>query len=262
MTISETAGFRTSRWGGISRSGYGHPASRFGVRCCGVVITCCVLAVPAIAQRQQQQVEDPEDDHGIGLWLDQGISAPLSPKSSLEFEFHERFDEGVTQLYEYFFQAGVAYRPRSWLTLIPIYRYQRYPPGTTTTYESRVQFNLTLSTTRGRWRPNLRTLTEGRFPQNRIGSLRLRFRPGIDYTLPLRMNRPPVLVVSNEFFVVPGPNSFANGGSFTQNRFQVGIRLPMTRSCSIRPYFLLQSVNLPAGWETNRIAGLSLGFKF
>lgn len=75
------------------------------------------------------------------------------------------------------------------------------------------------------------------------------------------MKRRPVLVVSNEFFVVPGTNSFAAGGSFTQNRFQVGVRLPITDSLSIRPYYLLQSVNLPRGWETNEIIGFSLTAK-
>jgi hypothetical protein len=79
--------------------------------------------------------------------------------------------------------------------------------------------------------------------------------------LPLRMKRRPVLVVSNELFVVPGTNSFAAGGSFTQNRFQVGVRLPITDSFSVRPYYLLQSVNLPTGWETNEIIGMSLTIK-
>jgi hypothetical protein len=119
-----------------------------------------------------------------------------------------------------------------------------------------------MSTSRGAWRPNLRTIVEGRFPDNRVASARFRFRPGVDYTLPLRMKRRPVLVVSNEFFVVPGTNSFAAGGSFTQNRFQVGMRLPITDSFSIRPYYLLQSVNLPKGWETNEIIGISLATKF
>jgi hypothetical protein len=104
-------------------------------------------------------------------------------------------------------------------------------------------------------------MVEGRFPDGRVASARFRFRPGVDYTLPLRIKRRPVLVVSNEFFVVPGTNSFAAGGSFTQNRFQVGVRLPITDSFSIRPYYLLQSVNLPAGWETNEIIGISLAVK-
>ena len=124
-----------------------------------------------------------------------------------------------------------------------------------------MQLNLTLSTSRGPWRPNLRTLIEGRFPDNRPASARLRFRPGVDYTLPVRMKRRPALVVSNEFFVVPGENSFAAGGSYTQNRFQVGVRLPITDSFSIRPYYMLQSVNLPAGWDTNQIIGISLAIK-
>ena len=70
-----------------------------------------------------------------------------------------------------------------------------------------------------------------------------------------------MLVVSNEFFFVSGTNSFAAGGSFIQNRFQVGARLPITDSFSIRPYYLLQPVNLPAGWETNEIIGISLATK-
>ena len=219
---------------------------------------CCVAAGRASAQ---QQPEDPEDEKQVGLWLDQGISAGLSPSKSLEIEFHERFDEGASNLFEYFVQGGVAFRLRPWLTVIPIYRYQRFPGNPAVAYENRLQLNVTVSTSRGPWRPNLRTLIEGRFPDNRTASARLRFRPGVDYTLPLPMQRRPVLVVSNEFFVVPGTNSFAAGGSFTQNRFQIGVRLPITDSLAIRPYYLLQSVNLPSGWETNEIVGISLAVK-
>ena len=76
------------------------------------------------------------------------------------------------------------------------------------------------------------------------------------------MTRPPVLVVSNEFFLVPWYNPFANGGSaYTQNRFQVGIRQAFTDSFSARIYYLLQSVNLPNGWDTNEIVGISLSFR-
>ena len=232
-------------------------------RCVLLVLTLlCYDGLTVSARAQQQPVpEDPEDEKQVGLWLDQGISADLSVNRSLDVEFHERFDEGASNLFEYFFQGGVAFRLRPWITVIPIYRYQRFPGNPTIAYENRLQLNLTLSTSRGRWRPNFRTLIEGRFPDNRPASARLRFRPGVDYTLPLVMNRRPVLVVSNEFFVVPGTNSFAAGGSFTQNRFQVGVRLPITDSLSIRPYYLLQSVNLPQGWETNEIVGISMAIK-
>ena len=229
---------------------------------CVIAVLCsCVLAVPAKAQ-QQQEPEDPENEKQIGLWLDQGISTGLSANRSLEVEFYERFDEGASHLFEYFVQGGVAFRLRPWFTLIPIYRYQRFPGNPTIAYENRLLLNLTLSTSRGLWRPTLRTLIEGRFPDDRPASARLRFRPGVDYTLPLRMARRPVLVVNNEFFIVPGSNPFANGGSsFTQNRFQAGVRLPIADSFSIRPYYLLQSVNLPSGWDTNEILGISLAFK-
>jgi hypothetical protein len=223
-----------------------------------VVLCCYVLLVPAEAQ---QQPDDPENEKQIGLWLDQGFSAGLSANRSLEFEFHERFDDGASNLFDYFGQVGIPFRLKPWLTLIPSYRYERYPGNPTTSYENRLLLNLTLSSSRGGWRPNLRTLIEARVPENRIASARLRFRPGIEYTMPLRWRRQPVLVVNNEFFIVPGTNSFASGGRFTQNRFQAGVRQPITDSFSIRPYFLLQSVNLPTGWDTNSIFGISLTFK-
>jgi hypothetical protein len=219
-----------------------------------------MLGLSAEAQ-QPQPPEDPEDEKQIGLWLDQGLSAGLSTSTSLEAEFHERLDEGASNLFEYFVQAGIAFRLRPWLTVTPIYRYQRFPGNPTIEYENRLLLNLTLSKSWGPWRPALRTLIEGRFPESRIASARFRFRPGLEYTLPLRTIWRPILGVSNEFFLVPGTNSFAAGGSFTQSRFQVGVRLPVTSSFSMRPYFMLQSVNLPAGWDTNSIVGISLAFK-
>ena|GEM_PF-4249563 len=155
----------------------------------GMVLLCAGLAVPVRAQ--QPAPEDPEDEKQVGLWLDQGISADLTSDKSLEFEVHERFDEGASNLFEYFFQGGVAFRLRPWLTVTPIYRYQRFPANPTIAYENRLLLNLTLSTSRGPWRPNFRTLIEGRFPDGRHASARFRFRPGVDYTLPLRMKRPP-----------------------------------------------------------------------
>ena len=224
-----------------------------------VVVCCCV--VTGRAKAQQQPPEDPEDDKKLGLWLDQGISSGLTPSKSLEIEFHERYDEVISNFYEYFVQGGIAFRVRSWLTVTPLYRYQRFPGNPAIAYENRLLLNVTIATSRGAWRPNLRIMLEGRFPDNRSASARFRIRPGVDYTLPLKLKRPPVLVVSNEFFVVPGTNSFAAGGSFTQNRFQVGVRLPITDSFAIRPYYLLQSVNLPTGWETNEIIGISMAIK-
>jgi hypothetical protein len=222
-------------------------------------LCCCVMIGQARAQ--QQPPEDPEDDKKLGLWLDQGVSTGLTPSKSLEIEFYERYDEVISNLYEYFVQGGVAFRVRPWLTVTPLYRYQRFPGNPAVAYENRLLLSATMSTSRGAWRPNLRTIVEGRFPDNRTASARFRFRPGVDYTLPLRMKRRPVLVVSNEFFVVPGSNSFAAGGTFTQNRFQVGVRLPISDSFSVRPFYLLQSVNLPRGWEANEIIGISVAVK-
>lgn len=224
-----------------------------------VLLTC--LRAP-LAGAQQQEPADPEDEKRFGLWLDQGVSAGLSEKTSLEVEVHERLDEGGTNLFDYFVQGGVAFRPRGWLMLLPSYRYERFPANPNIGYENRLLFNITVGASRGPVRYSLRTLIEGRFPDTRPASARLRFRPGIEYPIPLRIAWRPVIVLNNEFFLVPWENPYANGGtSYTQNRFQVGVRLPVTSSLSVRPYFMLQSVNLPDGWDTNRILGFSLAYK-
>ena len=87
------------------------------------------------------------------------------------------------------------------------------------------------------------------------------FALAIEYTLPLRSTWRPVAIVNDELFFVPGTNSFSAGGVFTQNRVQVGIRLPIKPSFAIRPYYMAQSVNLPTGWDTNEIFGVSMAFK-
>jgi hypothetical protein len=70
-----------------------------------------------------------------------------------------------------------------------------------------------------------------------------------------------VVVVSNEFFLVPGTNSFLAGSEFTQDRVQAGVRIPITDSVAVRSYYMLQLVSLPSGWEGNNIIGLSLTYK-
>jgi Protein of unknown function (DUF2490) len=220
------------------------------------------LALTLTARAQQQPPEDPEDEKQFGLWLDQGISSPFSSNKSLEAEFHERLDENASNFYEYFVQAGVGFRLLPILAVTPYYRYQRFPGNPNVEYENRILLNITLSKSKGPLRPNLRTLIEGRYPESRPASARLRFRPGVEYTVPRRSTRRPVLIVNDEFFLVPGTNSFAAGGAFTQNRFQVGARLPIKPWYAIRPYYMVQSVNLPAGWDTNEVFGLSMAFKF
>jgi hypothetical protein len=218
-----------------------------------------LLTVPA---RAQQLPEDPEDDKQIGLWLDQGVSTPLTADKSFDFEVHERFDEGGANFYEYFFQGGIAFRLRPWFAVTPMYRYQRFPDNPNIGYENRLLLSFIVNRPRGQWRPNLRTMLEERFPENRPNSFRIRVRPGLDYVLPVRMPRPPVLVVSNEFFLVPGKNFFANGNiAYTQNRSQVGVRQAVSDNFSVRVYYMFQSVDLPAGWETNEIVGISMAFK-
>ena len=182
--------FRADEQWNYGRPGTGdNSAVRQGTRpriLCVLALLCsCALAVPARAQ--QPLPEDPEDEKQIGLWLDQGISTGLSANKSLEVEFHERFDEGASNLFEYFVQGGVAFRLRPWFTLIPIYRYQRFPGNPTIAYENRLQLNLTLSTSRGPWRRSSARSSRGDFPM--IGLLRHAFDFAPASTTPCRFAR-------------------------------------------------------------------------
>jgi hypothetical protein len=221
----------------------------------------CSLAWPLPGKAQEQPPEDPETEKQVGLWLDQAISIDRSPNRSLEFEVHELFDNGASNLFEYFFQGGIAFRLRPWLTVTPAFSYLRFPGNPDVSYENRPLLNLTLSTSRGQCRPVLRARIEGRIPDNRPASARLRLRPGIEYTLPLGVTRRPVLVVNNEFFLVLGTSSFFSRDSYTQNRFQAGVRVPITTSFSIRPYYMLVSTTEATGWDTNPVIGISLAFR-
>lgn len=222
---------------------------------------CLALTLAARAQQPEPPPEDPEDEKQFGLWLDQGVSSPFSSNKSLEVEFHERFDESASNFYEYFVQAGVAFRLSPILSIMPAYRYQRFPGNASLEYENRILLNITLSKSKGPLRPNLRTLFEGRFPEGRDASARLRLRPGLEYPLPLRSTWRPVLIVSDEVFLVLGNNSFAAGNAFTQDRLQFGARLPIMPWLAMRPYYMVQFLNLSSGWDTNEIFGLSMTFK-
>jgi len=222
-----------------------------------LVLALCFCALVVVARGQQQLPEDPDDEKRFGLWLNQEVSAGLWKNKTLEADFQQKFDEGASNLFEYHFQGGMSFRVRPWFTVLPAYRYQR----TTDAYENRLLLNLTLSRPEGTWRPNFRTRIEGRIPSDRWASGRLRFRPGIDYVVPVRTAHRPTLSATNEFFLVPWDNPYSSGGEYTQNRVQFAVRLPITKTLSVRPSYMLQSQNEPSGWNTNEVIGISVAYK-
>jgi hypothetical protein len=146
--------------------------------------------------------------------------------------------------------------------LLPIYRYQRFPANPAISYENRLLFNVTLTTSRAPWRYSLRTLVEGRFPDDRAAFARLRFRPGLEHPLPLRTTWRPV--IGCEQRILPRPLVQPIRQRWHQlhpKPLPGGVRMPVTELVSVRPYYLLLSVNLPAGWDTNQVIGISMAFK-
>ena len=75
--------------------------------------------------------------------------------------------------------------------------------------------------------------------------------------------RLPVLVVNNEFFIVPRSNPVRQRWQQLHPEPLPGgsAAVPSPDSFSVRPYYMVQSVNLPSGWDTNQIAGISLALK-
>jgi hypothetical protein len=73
-----------------------------------VLASLCCFAMYGQARAQQVTApEDPEDDKKLGLWLDQGFSIGLTSNKSLEIEVHERYDEVISNFYEYFCRAAL-----------------------------------------------------------------------------------------------------------------------------------------------------------
>jgi hypothetical protein len=73
---------------------------RLTLKCEVLMLAALCRSVLAVSARaQQQNSEDPEDEKQVGLWLDQGISASISPNTSVESEFHQRLDEGASNLF-------------------------------------------------------------------------------------------------------------------------------------------------------------------
>ena len=147
--------------------------------------------------------------------------------------------------------------PSVWLTIVPGFRHVRHDPfDATSRFENRPLFDFELHTKRGRWQPSLRTRFEGRFIENQSGFLRIRVRPGVRYSLSTRWNRPPALIVTNEFFF-----DF-RADRYNRNKFQVGISLPATAQFSLMPYYMLLSNRPLASWHHDSIWGLSLFWSF
>ena len=134
----------------------------FASRCCGVfVLPDCNSGNSAAAAATAGRGSGNGAE--IWLWLDEAVSTPFSPDRSLEFEFHQRLDDGASNLFEYFFQGGMAFGLRPGLTRIPIYRYQRYPGDVITPYENRLLLKVTLTTKRGGGSPSYARLPRGDF---------------------------------------------------------------------------------------------------
>ena len=97
----------------------------------------CTVAPQLSASRRNSHPnsEDPEDEKKIGLWFDQGISTPFSGNKSLDVEFHERLDEGASNLFEYFGQASIStsvsgHMVHVWCRFIVTSAFLRIPPST------------------------------------------------------------------------------------------------------------------------------------
>jgi len=191
------------------------------------------------------------------LWLDQNISLHLSPKTSLQIVFAERANEGASDLFQVYGQVGVAIQATPWLVLAPAYRHDRHDPfDPGSRYEHRPLLDVTARRPQGALRPVLRTRFEGRFFENQDGFLRLRIRPGLDYTLPLESRFRPGLLVDDEVFY-----DF-RADSLNRNRLRAGVSIRLTDHFSLRPYYMLESNRLPAAWDHDNIWGLSLIWKY
>ena len=209
------------------------------------IVCLAILAQPAPAQ---------DLDHE--LWLDQRFSFRLSPETFLRLRFFQGANRNVSHLFVTFVRLDIGFHVRPWLTLMPGFRHDRQDPfDQNSRFENRPQLTILMHARRGRWRPNLGAVFEGRFLQDEPGFVRFLLRPGVEYTLSTYKDRPLVFFLSNEFAFD------SRADRFSRNRFQVGMSLPATPRFSIIPYYLIESNRLPDLWNHDNIWGLSLWWR-
>ena len=54
----------------------------------------------------------------------------------------------------------------------------------------------------------------------------------------------------------------SNGQGFSQNRVYLGIQLKMTKTISVNPYYMFQTLKKDDQWQNNNIIGFDLTFSF
>ena len=210
-----------------------------------VTLIYIVLAWPAPAQDWDQE-----------LWLDQRFSFSLSRMTFARIRFLQGANDNVSHLFNAFVEVNVGFHVRPWLTLMPGFRHDRINPfGQNPRHEHRPQFAVLLQTQRGRWRPNLRFLFEGRFLRDEPGFLRFLPQPGVEYALSSYQDRPVTLYFTNEFAFD------SRTGRYSRNRLQMGISLPATPRFSMVPSYMIESIRLPGLWDHDHIWGLSLWWR-
>ena len=191
------------------------------------------------------------------LWLDQNFSYPLSPRVALRWDIVQRFDRDVSHLFQADARIALALKPTSWFTFVPGFRHVRHDPfDPNSRFENRLVFDAEFQgRRRGPWQPNFRTRIEGRFFENQRGFLRVRPRPGVQYTLPVGWQRPPALVVNNEFFFD------TRADRYNRNKLVGGVSLRVTEQFSLLPYYMLLS-NRGRTWRHDNVWGLSTYWNF
>lgn len=210
-----------------------------------------LLFLALVAQNTAAQNRDNE------LWLTETFSFGLSPKTRLDFRLEQRVNENVSNLLQAFVETGISFQARPWLNLVPGFRFVRHEPfKTEARFENRPQLDVLMHRRWSSWRAELRTRFEGRFIEGESGSLRIRVRPGIQYTLPVRKGNPPAILIDNDLFFDP------QGGGYNRNRLRVGVSLPISSRLSWTPYYMVESNRLPALWDHDNIWGLVFSWRY
>lgn len=95
-------------------------------------LCCCIWHIPLFAQ--------PADTQG---WLSGEVTLKFSKKLATEVKYQARLDENISQLKGHYNTISVAYKPISWLTLSPEYRFVKNNSGNS----KRAAFEL-----KGKWK--------------------------------------------------------------------------------------------------------------
>lgn len=191
------------------------------------------------------------------LWIAQEISYGIADRLFLKLEFNERFHDDMSRWEEFYLDTGIDYSLTGWLVLSPRYRYVRVRfKSSDELTENRFHMNVELKAKLKELSFESRSRYEYRIFEDDI--IKHRFTERVKMVVPLgwKIGDKSVEAYLSDELYYDIDNHEANN-----NETHLGIKLPLSRSLSLKLYYGHEIKRRNKKWDFNtNIMGITAVF--